>query len=99
MTITAALVLYAVSWFMIFMLILPLRLKTQADVGHVMLGTQAGAPAEGETARLKRKAQITSLVALVVWGLLYLTITQGWITIRDFDVMNRMPPLSESAPH
>lgn len=98
MSISAAFVLYAVAWFMIFMLILPLRLKTQGDVGKIVPGTQASAPADDQGPSLKRKALIATLVAFAVWVLLYLTITQGWITVRDFDVMNRMPPLTEGDP-
>lgn len=96
MTITAAIVLYAVAWFMIFLIVLPLRLTTQGDVGTVVLGTPQGAPAGEAGPAIRRKAKITSLVAFVIWGLLYLTITQGWITVRDFDVMGRMPPIEDS---
>lgn len=92
MSITAALVLFAVSWFMTFLIVLPLRLTTQGDTGQIVPGTPAGAPA-GPV--VKRKALITTGVAAVIWIILYVIITQGWITIRDFDVMGRLPPLSE----
>ncbi len=90
MTITAALVLFAVSWFMTFLIVLPLRLTTQGDAGAVVPGTPAGAPAG---IGVKRKAKSTTGVALLIWVVLYVIITQGWITIRDIDVMGRMPPL------
>lgn len=89
MSITSAIVLFAVCWFMVFLIILPLRLTTQADRGEVVPGTPPGAPA-GPV--VKRKALTATLVAAVIWLVLYLTITSGMITIRDFDLMNRMPP-------
>jgi len=90
MTITAAIVLFAMTWFMVFFIVLPLRHRSQGEAGEVVPGTPAGAPAGFV---VKRKAKITTLVALVVWGVLYLTITSGVITVRDFDVMGRMPPV------
>lgn len=89
MSITAAFVLFAVCWFMTFFIVLPLRLTTQGDAGQVTPGTPAGAPA-GFVVR--RKARITTMVALVVWALISSVILSGWITVRDFDVMGRMPP-------
>jgi predicted secreted protein len=91
MTITAALVLFAVVWFLTFFMVLPIRLTTQGEAGEVVPGTPASAPAGFV---VKRKAMITTAVAVVIWVVLYVIITQGWITVRDFDVMGRMPPLS-----
>lgn len=93
MSITAAVVLFAVCWFMIFLIVLPLRLKTQGEAGAVVLGTPVGAPA-GDV--VGRKAIITTIAAMIVWGLLYLVITSGMITVRDFDVMGRLPPLQNA---
>jgi len=95
MGITSALVLYAVCWFMIFLIVIPIRLQTQGDVGEVVPGTQAGAP---EHHYLKTKAKITTLVAAVVWGILFYIITSGMITVRDLDWFNRMSPETVSAP-
>jgi predicted secreted protein len=79
---------------MTFFIVLPLRLTTQGDAGQVTPGTPAGAPA-GFVVR--RKARITTMVALVVWALISSVILSGWITVRDFDVMGRMPPLEVPA--
>jgi len=93
MSISAAFVLYAVCWFMVFFIVLPLRLTTQGDAGSVVPGTPASAPAGFV---VKRKARLTTLVATGIWALLFVIITQEWITVRDFDVMGRMPPLPHS---
>lgn len=89
MTITAAIVLFSVTWFMVFFIVLPLRFVSQADAGEVVPGTPKSAPA-GDV--VVRKAKITTLVAIVVWGALCAIILSGWITVRDIDVMGRMPP-------
>lgn len=89
MTITAAIVLFSVTWFMVFFIVLPLRFVSQADAGEVEPGTPKSAPA-GDV--VVRKAKITTLVAIVVWGALCAIILSGWITVRDIDVMGRMPP-------
>lgn len=92
MTITAALVLFSVVWFLTFFIVLPIRIKTQGDLGAVVPGTPQSAPAGFV---VKRKAQITTVVAVIIFAVLYVIITQEWITVRDFDVMGRMPPLRD----
>jgi predicted secreted protein len=46
MGITSALVLLAVVWFMVFFVVLPLRLTTQGEAGDVVPGTHKSAPAD-----------------------------------------------------
>ncbi|MGB0798861.1 MAG: DUF1467 family protein, partial [Planktomarina sp.] len=41
MGITSALVLFAVIWFLTLLIVLPLRLQTQGDLGKVVHGTHA----------------------------------------------------------
>ncbi len=89
MTITAALVLYAVTWFMTFFIVLPLRLKTQGDVGTVVPGTPAGAPHDENVGR---KAKITTAIATVIWAILAGIILSGAISVRDIDWRGIMPP-------
>lgn len=90
MSITSAIVLFAVIWFMVFLMAIPVRLKTQGDVGEIVPGTQAGAPHQHD---LKKKAWITTGVSAVIWLILFWIITTGQITVRDFDWMNRLPPI------
>jgi len=87
MSITAAMVLYAVIWFMLFLMILPLRLKTQGDTGEIVPGTHASAP---ENPEIKRKVKITTLIAIVVWAVIAAIILTGAITVRDFDWFNEL---------
>ena len=89
MTITAAIVLFSIVWFMVFFIVLPLRFVSQGDTGEVVPGTPKSAPA-GDV--VVRKAKITTVVAIVVWGALCAIILSGWISVRDIDVNHVMPP-------
>ena len=60
MGVTSALVLFAVIWFMTFLIVIPIRLQTQGDVGTVVPGTHAGSP---ENHSLKKKAWITTAIS------------------------------------
>lgn len=93
MSITAAIVLFAVVWFMVFFIVLPLRSVSQADAGEVVPGTPASAPSGFVVAR---KAKITTVVAIVVWAIIAGTIISGVISVRDIDMMHRMPPVGET---
>lgn len=87
MSITSAIVLYAVTWFMVFFIVLPIRFVSQGDAGQVMPGTPAGAPA---THVVARKAKITTAIAAVVWLVLAGVIMSGVISVRDIDMRGVM---------
>ena len=87
MSITSALVLYAVIWFIVFFVAIPIRLKTQGDLGDVVPGTQAGAP---EDHQLRKKAWITTGVTFVIWGISCAIIISEKVTMQDIDLFNRM---------
>lgn len=89
MGIAPAIVLFAVVWFLTIFVVLPFRLKTQGDVGEVVPGTQAGAPANF---RVRRTMLIVTGIATVIWLALVLVIVYGGITVRDIDLFHRMGP-------
>ncbi|WP_417837958.1 DUF1467 family protein [Tritonibacter scottomollicae] len=88
MGITSGFVLYAVIWFMTFLVVIPIRLETQGDAGAVVPGTHAGAP---ERHFLKQKAWITTGAAAVLWAIIAGVIWSGVISVNDFDWLNRLP--------
>jgi len=90
MGITSALVLYAVIWFMTWLIAIPIRITTQGEAGDVVPGTHAGSP---EIHHLKKKAWITTGVAAILWVIIAGVILSGWIDVRDFDWYNRMGPV------
>lgn len=89
MTITAALVLFSVIWFMTFLCVLPLRLVTQGDAGQVVPGTHSSSPHE---LALGRKAAVTTLVAVILFAISASLILWGPWGVRDLDWFGRMSP-------
>ncbi|NUB44331.1 DUF1467 family protein [Fertoebacter nigrum] len=89
MTITAAIVLFAMVWFMVFFIVLPLRVTSQGEAGAVVPGTPSSAPAGFVVAR---KARLTTLIAVVVWAALSAVILSGVISVRDFDIRGTLGP-------
>lgn len=89
MTITAAAVLFAVIWFMTLLVVLPIRIKTQGDLGDIVPGTHAGAPEEHH---LKKKMWITTGISVVLWAIIAGIILSGVISVRDFDWLNQLEP-------
>ena len=88
MAITSAMVLYAVIWFLTFLVVLPIRVKTQGDLGDIVPGTHAGAP---EVHNLRKKAWITTAAAFVLWAISCTIIISGWISIADIQAFTGGP--------
>lgn len=89
MTITAALVLFSVLWFMTFLVVLPIRLTTQGEAGEVVPGTHSSSPADPQ---LGRRALITTAVAAVLWAAIASLLLWGPWGVRDLDWFGRMSP-------
>ncbi|MFD1342131.1 DUF1467 family protein [Litorisediminicola beolgyonensis] len=89
MSITSALVLYAVLWFLTFLVVIPIRLRTQGDMGEVVPGTHASSP---EIHNLRTKAWITTGVSFVLWAIIASVIVFGIVTVEDIDMFNRYRP-------
>ena len=86
MGITSALVLYAVIWWLCFLIALPIKVQTQGDLGEIEPGTHAGAPEHHHT---RRKAWIVTWVALVLWIIIAGIILSGLISLDDMNFFDR----------
>ena len=64
MTITSAIVLLSVYWFIILFIILPINVTTQNDEKNIIEGT---APSSPVNPNLKRKFSITTIVSIILW--------------------------------
>ena len=64
MTITSAIVLLSVYWFIILFIILPINVTTQNDERNIIKGT---APSSPVNPNLKRKFSITTIVSIILW--------------------------------
>ena len=82
MGITSGLVLLAVIWWMTFLIVLPIKVKTQGDVGEVEPGTHAGSP---HVHNLQKKAIITTGIALVLWVIISAIILSERVKISEME--------------
>lgn len=87
MSITSAIVLYLVIWFMVLFVVMPLNMRTQGDEGEVVPGTHKSAPAD---LQMWRKVRIITIWSFVVWAVIAGTIMSGVISVRDIDWFHRM---------
>ena len=93
MGITSGIVLFMVIWSMVFFIVLPLRMVSQGDMGEIVPGTHASAPAD---AQVRRKARITTYWAVPIWCVIAAVILSGVISVRDIDMFDRMGPAAVS---
>jgi predicted secreted protein len=91
MQITSALVVYAVLWFLVLFVILPLRMVSQGEAGEVTKGTTASAPSDPN---MKRRFLITSIIAFVIWVPLCAAIIYGYLTVEMFNLYAIIGPES-----
>lgn len=89
MSITALIVVYVMLWFLTLFVVLPIKLVTQGDEGQVTPGTHAGAPAN---LNLKKRIQITTFVAAIIWAIVVAIILSGRVTLADIDLFRRFGP-------
>lgn len=85
MGIGAAFVMFAVVWFMMLLIILPLRVKSQFDTGHIVKGTPASAP---DDPMLRKKFMWVTILTFPIWGIICAIIISGVITVDMFDIYN-----------
>ena len=83
MTITAALVVYAVIWFITLYVALPIGEKSQSESGDVVPGTPASAPSEP---MLKRKVIWVTVITTVLWAIVVGIIISGVIPVSSLDI-------------
>ena len=89
MAITSALVLFAVIWFLVLFVVLPVGLRTQGDEDDVVPGTPASSPAN---LNLGRKLWIVTGISAVLFVVIAGIIISEWITVEDLDVFRPKPP-------
>lgn len=89
MAVTSAIVLFAVIWFMLLLMALPLRMKSQEEDGDVVPGTPSSAPVDP---MIGKKMMWVTVVTIVLWVPLVWFIVSGIVSVRDVDFFNRMGP-------
>ena len=89
MTITGALVLFAVIWFLALFVALPIGEKSQSEDGEVVPGTPASAPVD---TYLKKKLFWVTITSFILWAIICGIIVSGVLKVEYFDIFNRMNP-------
>ena len=87
MSVTGAIVLFAVIWFLTLLVLLPVGIRTQEEAGDVTPGTPSSAP---EDPMIGRKLLWTTGITLALWLPLCALILWGGLTVRDIDIWHRM---------
>lgn len=77
--------IYFVVWWIVLFAVLPLRVRSQREVGDVVPGSEAAAPARPE---LGLKAAITTIVAAFVCAGLWALLNSG-LRLDDIPVLPR----------
>lgn len=76
-----AIATYMIVWVITLFAVLPLRVRTPEEEGRAGVpGQMAGSPAN---ARLLWKAKWTTIVASVLFVVIYLNAARGWVTWAD----------------
>ncbi len=80
MAITSAIVMFSVIWWLTLLCILPFGTRSQEEVGEIVPGTPASAPANP---RIGRTLLWTTLVTVALWsGIFFSMQYYGW-SLRD----------------
>jgi predicted secreted protein len=80
MKVTSIIAIYFIIWWLCLFLVLPWGIRNASEVGEkVEAGNEAGAPVNP---RLGRKVIYTTILASIVFALVYGGYTQGWIGLE-----------------
>jgi predicted secreted protein len=89
MSLTLGLALYFVIWWTVLFAVLPFGVRTQGEAGEVVPGTPASAPV---APRMLRTFAITTMVAGVVFALVYAVLAGGLIDLGAYFPNPAGPP-------
>jgi predicted secreted protein len=82
MSITTALAIYFILWWLTLFAVLPWGVRSQHESGDVTPGTEPGAPA---LPRIAAKLMWTTIVSAIVFALLYVVYVNRLITFEAVD--------------
>jgi predicted secreted protein len=73
--------MYFILWWMVFFAVLPTGVRTQAEAGEIVPGTEASAPVAPQ---IGKKVLITTLISAAIFGGLYALNSYGIIDLDNF---------------
>ena len=80
MSVTTAIAIYFIIWWVVLLAVLPWGVRSQMESGEVAPGTDPGAPA---VPRLMAKVAWTTIVAAAVFALCYVVYVNRWVTLDE----------------
>lgn len=84
MNLVTVIAVYFVVWWVTFVAMANIGVKTQADAGEIVAGTPAGAP---HKTNLGRNALRTTIVSAIIVGIIYWVVTYSGLTLADYPFM------------
>ena len=81
-SVSSALAIYFLIWWIILFAVLPFGVKTQEEAGEVAEGTMSSAPSKP---MLVRKALITTGLACVIFAL-FIAVTRSGLSLKDIPI-------------
>ena len=90
MTLSFALAIYAIIWWIVLFAMLPIGVRTQEEEGEVAPGTAESAP---HMPKLLPKMLATTVVASVVFAVVYAIIVHRVITLDQIPFLPRYEPV------
>ena len=89
MSLASAMAIYFIIWWLVLFLVLPFGIRNAHESGEaVEEGNEPGAPVKP---RLIQKAVITTILAALVYAVLYLAVTRGLLSLDSLPFYNTMP--------
>ena len=90
MTLSFAIAIYVLIWWVVLFAMLPIGVRTQAEEGEVSPGTAESAP---HRPRLLPKMLATTVVASLVFAAVYVIIVHRVITLDQIPFLPRYEPV------
>jgi predicted secreted protein len=91
MSLTSAIAIYFVLWWITLFAVLPFGVRTQDEGGEVVPGSASSAPMRP---LLVRKAIATTIASAVIFAILYGVVAYGGLTIDDIPLLPDFSPQS-----
>jgi predicted secreted protein len=89
MSLTGALAIFFIIWWVVLFTVLPWGVRTQQEDGEVVPGTVSSAPSRPS---LIRKMAITTVIAAAIFAIFYVVYTNGLVSLDSVP----LPPTDPS---
>lgn len=89
MSIASGIAIYFIVWWVCLFVVLPFGVRNAHEAGEVVeQGNEAGAPVQH---RLGQKVIATTILATIVFALIWGQMTYGWIGFENIPFLRNMP--------